>query len=40
MGRREIRKSIDRVIKECIIVYKIAIEQNALIVEALQAPAT
>lgn len=33
MDRREIRKSIDRVIKEYIILYEIVIEQNALIVE-------
>lgn len=33
MDRKEIRKSIDRVIKEYIILYEIAIEQNALIVE-------
>lgn len=33
MDRRELRKSIDRVIKEYIILYEIAIEQNALIVE-------
>lgn len=40
MDRREIRKSIDRVIKEYIILYEIVIEQNALIVEVLQEPAT
>lgn len=40
MGRREIRKSIARVITEYIILYEIVIEQNALIVEVLQAPAT
>lgn len=35
MGRREIRKSIARVITEYIILYEIFIEQNALIVEVL-----